>query len=164
VPIFHNWIQKQILNDHVLIDVHDYSHIHHGPGILLVSHEANFSMDMGGGRLGLVYDRKRPIDASPEEAFAGILGYAHQASRLLEEEPSLEPRLSFLPDELLITISDRLHAPNTPETFAQFEPILTGGLKRFWPGTEVRLTPADPDPKERFAVRAHRSTPARYDI
>jgi hypothetical protein len=83
---------------------------------------------------------------------------------LLEEDPSLETRLSFLPDDLLIMVSDRLHAPNTPETFAQFEPIMSAGLKRFWPGTDFRFSPVGSDPKERFAVRVRRSTPARYDI
>ena len=39
IPIFHGWIQKQMLDGHLLIDIHDYSHIHHGPGILLVAHE-----------------------------------------------------------------------------------------------------------------------------
>ena len=53
VPVFHGFIQTNAIEDHLLIDVADYDHVHHGPGTLLVSHEANFGMDRGGGRLGL---------------------------------------------------------------------------------------------------------------
>ena len=41
IPVFHSWIQKQAVENHLLIDVHDYSHMHQGPGILLVAQEAN---------------------------------------------------------------------------------------------------------------------------
>jgi len=64
VPIFHSWIQKQAVEGHLLIDIHDYSHVHRGPGILLVAHEGNFSMDQAEGRLGLFYYRKQPSDGS----------------------------------------------------------------------------------------------------
>ena len=49
IPVFHRWIQKQTVSGHLLIDVHDYSHIHQGPGILLVGHEGNFSIDLADG-------------------------------------------------------------------------------------------------------------------
>jgi len=52
IPIFHGWIQKQNLTGHLLIDIHDYSHMHEGPGILLVAHEGNFSIDMTSGQIG----------------------------------------------------------------------------------------------------------------
>ena len=67
VPIFHSWIQKQCVENHQLIDVHDYSHIHHGPGILLVAHEGNFSTDMAEGKPGLAYFRKQPAGGTSEE-------------------------------------------------------------------------------------------------
>lgn len=60
IPVFHGWIQRQALPGHMLLDVHDYSHVHHGPGILLVAHEANISVDEAEGRRGLVYLRKQP--------------------------------------------------------------------------------------------------------
>ena len=54
IPVFHEWIQKQNLTGHLLIDVHDYSHVHHGPGILLVAHEGNVSLENEEGRPGLL--------------------------------------------------------------------------------------------------------------
>jgi hypothetical protein len=60
IPVFHGWIQRQALPGHLLIDVHDYSHVYQGPGILLVAHEANISVDESEGHRGLVYTRKQP--------------------------------------------------------------------------------------------------------
>ena len=45
IPVFHRWIQDKVVDDHLLIDVADYSHIPDGPGIMLVAHEGNISLD-----------------------------------------------------------------------------------------------------------------------
>src|SRR6266481_671034 len=79
IPVFHGWIQRQALPGHLLIDVHDYSHVHHGPGILLVAHEANLSIDEAEGRRGLVYMRKQPA------TLPAIVEAARQAAQLLGE-------------------------------------------------------------------------------
>ena len=31
---------------------------------MLVAHEGNFSLDLGGGRMGLAYNRKTPVDGA----------------------------------------------------------------------------------------------------
>src|SRR5262249_16817621 len=107
IAIFHRWIQESVL-DELTIDVADYSHVHHGPGVILVSQEAHYSTDQAGGRLGLQYERKRG---------SGRLGDAVQrafkACDQLEREPSLAKRLRFARDELIVGINDRLVAPNT---------------------------------------------------
>lgn len=154
VPIFHTWIQKQTLEGHLLIDVHDYSHIHNGPGILLVAHEGNFSMDTADGRLGLFYYRKQTLAGSPEDRFAAILKSTLQACRLLEDEPHLEGRIRFRTDELLIIANDRLHAPNDENTFARFQPVISSVLKRVLNLGDFKLTLLTRDPKERFTVHA----------
>ena len=45
IPVFHNWIQDKVVPNHLLIDVADYSHIPDGPGVMLIAHEGNFSLD-----------------------------------------------------------------------------------------------------------------------
>ena len=79
IPVFHGWIQRQALPGHMLLDVHDYSHVHHGPGILLVAHEANISIDEAEGRRGLAYFRKQP--ATLKE----IIAATNEAAKLLGE-------------------------------------------------------------------------------
>ncbi len=86
IQIFHGWIQKQTVENHLLIDVHNYSHIHNGPGILLVAHEGNFSMDMADGLPGLLYCRKTPTTGMPVDHLETILKSALQACNLLAGE------------------------------------------------------------------------------
>jgi hypothetical protein len=157
IPVFHTWIQKRIIPNHLLIDIHDYSHINRGPGILLVAHEGNFSVDMADDRMGLVYYRKQPLEGSPESRFATIVKTALAACRLLEEEPAFAGRLRFRTDEMMVVANDRLHAPNDQNTFAELEPILAAGFKEALNGGDVKLESASGDPRERFTVRAFTS-------
>ncbi len=148
IPIFHTWIQKQIVEGHLLIDIHDYSHIHQGPGILLVAHEGNFSVDMGEGRPGLLYYRKQPgVD------FAAVVQSAIGACRLLESEPTLKGRVRFPTSELLIIANDRLHAPNNEQTFSELRPLLSSTLQKALGKSGLQLSRASNNPKDRFAVR-----------
>ena len=152
VPVFHTWIQEQSVEDHLLIDVHDYSHVHRGPGILLVAHEGNFSMDLGDDRLGLFYYRKQPLDGSPRSRFQTILKTTLQACRLLEDNPK-PAGIRFKSDELMVIGNDRLLAPNTEETFEQFKPVLSEVLTPLFDSSDLTLT-HQKDPQERFAVVA----------
>lgn len=94
IPVFHGWIQRQALPGHMLLDVHDYSHVHHGPGILLVAHEANISVDESEGRRGLVYLRKQP--ATLKE----IVAAANEAAKLLGEPVTAGKFEVFVNDRL----------------------------------------------------------------
>jgi hypothetical protein len=152
IPIFHGWIQKQSLTGHLLIDVHDYSHVHHGPGILLVGYEGNFSIDMGDGRPGLMYYRKTPTLVSPAEHVATILRSALQACRLLEREA----RMRFNMDEFIFIANDRLNAPNDERTLAELKPILAAALEHVFDGAEFQMARTSLDAKDRFTVACSR--------
>ena len=155
IPVFHDWIQKQVVAEHLLIDVHDYSHMHHGPGILLVAHEGNFSIDLAAGRPGLMYFRKQPLHKPDSESLISLVKPALQACSLLERESSLGKPLRFQTDELLFVANDRLHAPNDENTFLQFEPVLSASLKTLFDGASFDIKRAAADPKERFALQIH---------
>ncbi|HYR43220.1 MAG TPA: hypothetical protein VER98_09365 [Terriglobia bacterium] len=148
IPVFHEWIQKQIIKDHLLIDTHNYSHMHEGPGILLVAHQGNFSIDTGDDRMGLLYYRKEPADT-----LADIVKPAVQGCGLLEEDPRMRGRLNFRTDEVLFVANDRLLAPNNDETFSQFEPRLSAALNQVL-GKPFKLSRISDDPKERLTIRA----------
>jgi len=150
IPIFHGWIQKQKLDGHLLIDIHDYSHIHQGPGILLVAHEGNFSIDTSDGRPGLLYFRKNPSGLPPLEHLATVLKSAVQACRLLEKDA----RVRFNMDELLVIANDRLGAPNDETTFESLQPVLKAALEQTFAPSNFKLTRVSDDPKERLTIRA----------
>lgn len=145
IPLFHGWIQRQAVPDHLLIDVHDYSHIQGGPGILLVAHEANFSLDMSGGRPGLFYYRKTPA------ALPLTLRHALGTCRLLEKDAGMQ----FKMDEMLLVANDRLEAPNDDATFTQFKSMLAAAIQEVFPGA-FSLTRVSTDPKERLSVLAQK--------
>jgi len=147
VPIFHSWIQKQAVEKHQLIDVHDYSHIHHGPGILLVGHEGNFSTEMGEGIPGLVYFRKQPA-GNFEETLRASLKAILQAAALLEAEPGLEGRFRLRRDEFLFISNDRLLAPNNAASFEAIKPALA---KVF--GGNANLTAVKIATRDRLTIR-----------
>jgi hypothetical protein len=148
VPIFHSWIQQQAVDGHLLIDVHDYSHIQDGPGILLVAHEGNFCTDMAEGKLGLAYFRKQPAGAGVESHLDAALKAVRQGAALLEKEPALEGRLRFRKDDLLVIANDRLLAPNDAATFS----TLASPLSKVF-GATAKLTHASANLKDRLTVR-----------
>lgn len=157
VPIFHSWIQA---TDGKYHDVADYSHMHAGPGILLVAHEANLSIDNSGNQLGLLYNRKQPLQGSNGEKIRRAVKTTLEYCRKLEEEPTLEGKFRFSGDETLFMINDRLLAPNTEETFESVKSDLESLGQRLFGGGEFTLR-REEDPQQRFAVRLKSS--AQFD-
>ena len=150
IPIFHRWIQQGAAEG-LLIDVADYAHVPDGPGIVLVSHEGHYGVELGDGRLGLRYSRKRALSGTLADRLATVLRIALRACRQLEQEPELEPPLQFPGDEVEVVLNDRLLAPNTDETMARFEPALSAVLSRMYDGSTWAVTRAA-DPREPFAL------------
>ena len=154
--VFNAWIQNQRLEE-LLIDVADYLHVHHGPGIMLIGHEADYSLDNRAGRLGLLYNRKEQLDGTTQEKLAQAVRAALTAAQILEKENGLK----FNGSEVQIVINDRLLVPNTAETFAALEPDLRAFFDRLYSGAEYSLTHND-NSRERFTVTI--KTSANFDI
>ena len=116
IPVFHDWIQHQRL-DELLIDVVDYRHVHDGPAVMLIAHDAHYVIDVAGGRMGLLYSRRRETHPSRKaihsatERLHSVLQCAFKACRLLETEPALQGRVKFRGDEMLLRVNDRLVSP-----------------------------------------------------
>ena len=68
IPVFHRWIQHKRLPE-LTIDVSDYEHVPSGPGVILVCHEAIYGLDQAKGKLGLVYNRRAPLNGNPPPKF-----------------------------------------------------------------------------------------------
>src|SRR6202049_4587202 len=114
IPIFHTWIQNHVFPE-LLIDVADYRHVPTGPGVMLIGHEANYSLDMTKGRLGLLYNRKQSRGAA-QENLQQAYDAAMAACARLEHEPAFAGKLKFT-SECEFSINDRLLAPNREETY-----------------------------------------------
>jgi hypothetical protein len=154
--VFNSWIQQQRL-DELLVDVADYLHVHHGPGIMLIGHDADYSLDNRSGRLGLLYNRKAQIDASTQEKLTQAVRAALTAAQILEKENGLK----FSGSEVQVIINDRLLVPNTAETFNSLEPDLKTFFGRLYGVANYVLT-HNADPRERFTVDV--KTASQFDL
>jgi len=154
--VFNTWIQKPRLEE-LLIDVADYLHVHNGPGIMLIGHEADYSLDNRAGRLGLLYNRKAQLDGTTQEELAQAIRALLIAAQILEKENGLK----FNGSEMQIIINDRLLVPNTTETLAVLEPDLKTFFNTLYNGAEHSLT-HNADSRERFTV--HVKTESNFDV
>ena len=152
MAVFQRWIRESVCQE-LLIDVVDYRHVPAGPGVVLVGHEANYSLDNGGRRLGLLYNRKGQLKGGAEENIAQALGAALAACRRLEEEPEFEGSLRFGHD-IEIIINDRALAPNTDEAFASLQPAIEGALRAVYGAVEFHIERLG-DARERLRIAAH---------
>src|ERR1700741_2852788 len=99
IPVFHSWIQGQVLEE-LLLDVADYRHVPGGPGVVLIGHQANYSVDDTDDRLGVRYNRKAEVDGGNHKALRQAMRANLIACQRLEAEPSLERKLQFNGQEI----------------------------------------------------------------
>lgn len=152
VPVFHRWIQTRAVDDQMLVDVADYEHVPNGPGVVLVAHEGNFSVDLGDGRMGLAYARKAPTPGALADRLRAAARIVLGACRLLEDDAALGGRMRFRADELYVFANDRLRAPNTAPALAEFQPAVENLLRTLYGNASCTLT-ADPDRRARLGLR-----------
>ncbi len=143
IPVFHDWIQREAVEG-LLIDVARYGHVHHGPGVMLVGHEGDYSVDMAGGRPRLRYTLKREAEGSPAELVA--LAVRRLAGACAEARAV--PGASVAQDELVVTVADRLHAPNTDETWKWLRDAIATGVGEALGTSDVTVTPRQTDARE----------------
>jgi len=154
IPVFHRWIQKRDLPE-LLIDVADYSHVPEGPGVLLIAHEANYSLDYARDQLGLLYNRKAMGSGDAQEQLRQAYDAALTACWRLEQEPEFKGALRFDSRHLEIVFNDRLLHPNTDESWRQVQPEAQrffDGI--FGPGKYSLRRAGEPRERLRMAIRA----------
>ena len=144
---FENWI-----------DLADYAHMPRGAGMLLVSHRANFSIDLGDPGLGFLYAGKLGLTGSIEERILKTFDRCLALVEVLLEQPeyphSLEP--SWGSWELFI--NDRLTAPNTTQTDTTLRNSIEAALDLLF-GADGYKIDLQSDPRKRYGVsiRAHKT-------
>ena len=157
IPVFHNWIENQN-GDELLIDVADYRHVPAGPGIVLIGHEGNYSLDNTGNRWGIRYNRKASLDGSNQDRLKQAARAALSACRRLEAEPHLGGKVRFGGREIELFVNDRLLAPNTPETRAAAEPELHQFFRKLFNGKEYSISYGT-EPRELFTANVKTPQP-----
>jgi len=161
IPVFHRWIQNKVLDD-ILIDVADYSHVYAGPGILLIAHEGNYSIDETGNQRGVAYYNKHELAGALPERLCTVCRKTLLACQLLEKEKEMQGRIRFSGNAMQVYSNDRLIAPNSDETFKLLEPALREFLNRLFPDTEYTFERGK-NLKERYQVMVKASEPVSID-
>jgi hypothetical protein len=152
IPVFHSWIQGQICEE-LLLDVSDYRHVQGGPGVILIGHEADYSLDNTDNRLGVRYNRKAVLDGGNQDRLAQAARAALKASQRLEEDPTLNEKLklNFNGQEIEIFINDRALAPNREDIRQTLKPDFQTFADRLFGGGEYSLS-FEGDPRRLLKV------------
>lgn len=152
VPVFHEWIRERAIDDQLLIDVADYAHVPAGPGVMLIAHEAFYSLEDGPeNRMGLLYNQRTSQGGTNAERLAYAFAHTDKACRLLESDDRLKG-IKLSGDELRIMINDRAIAPNSRATFDAVRGDLETALAAFYKSNSFELAFVEQDPRERFTV------------
>ena len=139
IPIFHRFIQKNLLEG-MLVDVAEYTHVHEGPGVLLIAHEGNYSVDETEGRRGMLYNQKRAPAKGGEDHLKTALRRALKACEVLEKKPELAGKLKFNPSRLRIFVNDRLETSNKNRGFSELEEVIRPLFEKL-SGSSIKLVP-----------------------
>ena len=150
IPVFHSWIENQN-GDELLIDVADYTHVPAGPGIVLIGHAGNYSLDNSGNRLGVRYNRKAVFDGGNQDCLAQAAFAVLTACRRLEEEPRLNGKFKFNGQDIEIFVNDRLVAPNDAATREVLDADFDVFFRKLFQGKEYSIS-YGADPRSLFTV------------
>lgn len=148
IEIFNGWIQG---SDGLYHDVADYSHMEAGPGIVLVAHDANVSIDETKNRRGLRFSQKSPLAGSNQEKLRALFRSALENCRRLEEEPALRGRLRFAANEAEVSLNDRLLGSNTQDAYDEFKGEIETIAKQLYGSAKVAFE-RDADLRRRLNV------------
>lgn len=152
IPIFHGWIRDRVFEE-LLLDVADYRHVPEGPGVVVIGHQANYSVDNTDGRLGVRYNRKAALDGSNEGRLRQAARAALTAFQRLESEAAMNGQLRFGGRELEVFVNDRALAPNNDATRAVTQAELQAFFGKLFQGAEYALS-HEAEPRRLFGVRA----------
>jgi len=139
IPVFHSWIQQQVA-DELLLDVADYRHVQAGPGIVLIGHEADYSLDNADDRLGIRYNRKAVLDGNNQDHLAQAARAVVAACQRLQQDTQLNGKVHFNGRDIEIFINDRLLAPNTAATREALRPEFHAFAEKLFGGSEYALS------------------------
>ncbi len=146
IPVFHRWIQEDKLEG-MLVDVAEYTHVYQGPGVILIAHEANYSLDETDGKRGFLYNQKRTPEKKVEEHLRTAFRRVLQACDLMEKAPETGGKMKFAMGHFQVFLNSRLEAPYNAESLGQLEETLNPFLNWFCEGEKYLLLP-EKDPRK----------------
>lgn len=156
IGLFHRLIQEQAVEG-LLVDVADYIHVPDGPGVILVGHEIEYSLDATGGRPGLLTTAKRIEDTPLADSLRTTLRRSLVAAMAIEADGSTGARFDTAAFELHVL--DRLEASHEDASYAAAAGELAAVLAEVPGGKAFGLERVrEADPRRALAVSARADT------
>jgi len=159
IALFHKWIQEQKVENHLLLDVADYSHVPNGLSIILIAHEADFALDTENHTIGFSYTRKQDWPESADVLSKRIqlcLEENTKAAKFLAD--SNIPEVDF--EAIEVRLVDKLAVPETPEEQAVVKAAFETALKEVYgEAITVAVEAAPGDARRAYGLRAKVSVP-----
>jgi hypothetical protein len=141
IGVFHEFVREKSVEG-VLIDVADYGHVPEGPGVVLIGHDVDYSIDLNEGRAGLLTVGKRLEGGTVAEHLDDTVRKCLLAVKAVQANGS--SGTSFSTAAVKVQVVDRLAAPNSDDGFAackgEFEALAT---RVFGDGASVERADAD---------------------
>ena len=138
IDVFHRWIQEDRLTG-TLVDVHDYTHVPEGPGVLLIAHEWHLRTDEAGGRIGLEYELKREGSGTLAERLREGIVSVLEAAAALEQDTAGENPVRFATREMAFRFTDRLAVQPTEAAFDEVTGELDDVLAGLYGGVPIEF-------------------------
>jgi hypothetical protein len=138
IDVFHRWIQEDRLPG-TLIDVHDYTHVVEGPGVILIAHEWHLRTDEAGGRIGLEYELKRGGTGTLAERLRDGIVRVLEAATALEQDTAEDNPVRFVTREMTFRFTDRLAVPATDDALDEITGELREVLADVYGGVRIEL-------------------------
>ena len=150
IKVFNRWMAEAEQDDY--LNYADYSHTEAGPGVLLISKRANYSIDNAHYQHGFLYNRKYDVDGENVDKIRQALVETLEKCRRIEAAEELENAVCFNGDNILFMVNNRRVAPNSSDTFESVKPDLVSVLQGMYGDDNFTLERSSEDQRERFAV------------
>lgn len=159
IPIFHSWIQDDLCEE-LLVDVVDYGHVPAGPGVMLIAHEANFSVEYGAeNRFGLLYSTKGKREGSNQQKIEHAVQQCLKAAMRLQEDDHLKGELKFSGADFRLFVNRRLQVSNDESSFNALKPEIEMVFDNLLGGSDFSLVRISTDSRERLTVEIKNNAP-----
>jgi hypothetical protein len=136
IPVFHGWIREAVVPG-MLIDVADYRHVPDGPGVILIGHDWDRSVDQDLGRTGVLSIAKRDHAGDLSARIRAVVADALRTADILADPEWAGPAAAVRTDGVEVTILDRVSAPNTDAAHAALDGVVLEALSPLGPASGV---------------------------
>ena len=151
IKVFNRWMEEAEQDDY--LNYADYSFTHAGPGVLLISKQANYSIDYSDLQHGFLYNQKHNIPGENQEKIRDSFIKALSLAEKLQSSSELEEQVRFDGNQTLFFINNRNIAANTDGSFELVREELRPTLELMYGNNDFVLSRAYEDPRKRFGIR-----------